>query len=718
MNCYELLITGPRGLEELLADELRQLGLEVSRATPRGVFGQASRDVFHRIRLWSRLANRIYAVLGKVRQADRDSLYACAAGIPWPELMAGEGRFWIQGQGHYATLKHSGFSAQVVKDGLVDAFRAAGRTPPELAPVEEAEHHIQVSVGRDTYLLLDLAHGSLHRRGYRQEGGAAPLKENLAAALLYRVNWPGDFDALVDPLCGSGTILIEAALMAGDIAPGLCGRFLQPVDPGMTDADASRTLLEEAQERKQAGLSDALPMMKGSDRSPPAVMLARENARRAGLEQWLTFEVEDATRLQPPAGVNRGLIVTNPPYGERLGNDRATALLYQALGEHWKAAYGGWQVAFLSPDEGLSRCVGLAPDKRYKLHNGPLPVTLDVCHVRSARERAAVAHRPAPTLESLTEGAQMLANRLKKNHRKLKAWLAREQIQAWRLYDADMPEYSAAIDCYGDHWLISEYAPPASVREEDARRRLKEVRQAVQAVFGVASDHLHLRQRRQQKGSSQYERLQKRGAEFAVEEYGARLLVNLDDYLDTGLFLDHRPMRQRIQKEAAGKRFLNLFCYTGSVTVHAGVGGATDSVSVDLSQTYLHWATRNFALNSLDANRHRVERADVLEWLQKETRQFDLIFMDPPTFSNSKRMEGVLDVQRDHVRLIDDAMARLASGGVLYFSNNFRRFQLDEGLSERYQVEDITMSTLPPDFQTGPAARGRPVHQCWRICPK
>lgn len=708
METYPLLITGPKGLEELLADEIRQLGLTVERATPRGVFANADSEGVNRIRLWSRLANRIHCILAKVHQADRETLYEAAAAVNWRDLLVRGGAIDIQGQGNYASLKHSGFSAQVVKDAIFDELRKVSLPTPELEPLA-AVHRIQVSVGRDTYLLLNLVHESLHRRGYRLEGGAAPLKENLAAAMLMRSRWPEHYDTLLDPLCGSGTFCIEAALMATDTAPGLLGSFDTDIDPLIADEAVQNRLREEALQRRREGEKHFRKRIQGSDQSPAILKTAEENARRAGVSHLVHFQVEDATRVLPPGEPGRGLILTNPPYGERLSSDRGLSLFFSALGEHWKKHFEGWNIAILTASDETSKVLGLAPGKRNKFYNGALAVTLEHSHVRAAEERKNAVSRGLEGREA-SESAQMLANRLRKNARRLKPWVNREGLEAWRLYDADIPEYAVAVDIYGDRVLVQEYAAPSSIDPETARSRWLDCILTVRDELKVGEDQLFLKQRKPQKGKSQYQRLQKQGNEFEIREYDARLLVNLSDYLDTGLFLDHRPLRRRIHQEASGKRFLNLFCYTASVTVHAGLGGASSSVSVDMSQTYLDWAERNFKLNGLTPFRHKLERANVMEWLSADQRQFDLIFIDPPTFSNSKRMDGVFDVQRDQVALIEGAMKRLAPGGTLYFSNNFRRFKLAGEIASQFQVEDITQESLPPDF-----GRSSPAHRCWVI---
>jgi 23S rRNA (guanine2445-N2)-methyltransferase / 23S rRNA (guanine2069-N7)-methyltransferase len=275
-----------------------------------------------------------------------------------------------------------------------------------------------------------------------------------------------------------------------------------------------------------------------------------------------------------------------------------------------------------------------------------------------------------------------------------------------------MPEYAFAIDLYQDWVHVQEYAAPKSIDPQKAQTRLFDALGAIPIALGVDPKKVVLKRRERQAGTRQYERQGEQGAFMEVSEAGVRLLVNLTDYLDTGLFLDHRRLRTRLQREASGKRFLNLFCYTGAATVHAAKGGARTTTSVDLSRTYLDWARRNLALNGL-SERHQMVQSDVMAWLEEARDEYDLIFIDPPTFSNSKRMEGIFDVQRDHVRLLDLAMARLAKQGVLYFSNNFRRFRLDESVAARYEVEEITLQTIDQDF-----ARNERIHRAWRIQAK
>lgn len=310
----------------------------------------------------------------------------------------------------------------------------------------------------------------------------------------------------------------------------------------------------------------------------------------------------------------------------------------------------------------------------------------------------------------LDAGATMLANRLQKNLRSIGKWASQQGIECYRLYDADMPEFAFAIDLYGQHIHLQEYQAPATVSEDKVLLHREQAIAAVNHVLKPAIGRLHLKTRQRQRGADQYQAQEKDAREYKVTEGKARLLVNLDKYLDTGLFLDHRPVRRYIHQHAAGKRFLNLFCYTATATVQAALGGAASSLSVDLSNTYLDWARRNFRLNEIDTHRHRLIRKDCIHYLRHSDDRFDLILLDPPTFSNSKSTDNVLDIQRDHPELISNAMRLLEPAGVLIFSCNHRRFRLDPGLSTRFRLEDFQRASIDRDFERNPK-----IHQAWLI---
>ncbi|MCO6503799.1 MAG: class I SAM-dependent methyltransferase [Snodgrassella sp.] len=304
------------------------------------------------------------------------------------------------------------------------------------------------------------------------------------------------------------------------------------------------------------------------------------------------------------------------------------------------------------------------------------------------------------------------ANRLGKNIQHLRKWAKRQGLEAWRMYDRDVPQYPFAIDIYGEHIHLQEYDTGWLMHKKEHASWLAEVMEAIVFVSGLPMENIHVKRRARQKGKDQYEKTGKNGDDFVVYEYGRAFWVNLDKYLDTGLFLDHRPTRLKISEIVSGKRFLNLFAYTGSFSVYAASGGAVYSETVDLSNTYLDWARRNFALNQIDIDTHQIIRADVFQYLQSavaEKKSFDLIVMDPPSFSNSKKMQDILDIQRDHIKLINAAMRLLSREGILFFSNNLRSFVLDCSIEQNYQVRDISKRSIPEDF------RNAKIHQCWEI---
>lgn len=300
----------------------------------------------------------------------------------------------------------------------------------------------------------------------------------------------------------------------------------------------------------------------------------------------------------------------------------------------------------------------------------------------------------------------MIKNRLEKNYKKLKSWAERAQIEAYRLYDRDIPEYPYIVDIYKDHFLIYDKSDLRDVE----KNHLPHVQDALKALFKCDDSKIVIKKRERQEGLKQYEKLDAKEETFVVRESQALLKVNLYDYLDTGLFLDHRPMRQKVFKSVKDKKFLNLFCYTGSVSVFAALGGAT-TTSVDMSQTYLRWAQENFQLNNLDPAKHNFINADVLEWLRttKLPNTFDVIFLDPPTFSNSKKMDEAFEVERDQEFLVESCMNMLRPEGILYFSNNKRKFKISPAVLAKYKVKEITTESIPQDFHD------KKIHNCFEI---
>lgn len=747
-DLISLFVTCPRGLEPLLATEMLGLGAAEAKERSGGVACTGDRTLAYRACLWSRLASRVLLPLANFPLTSADDLYAGAKSVDWTELFSPDSTFSIAVAGHSPAVTHTHYAGLKVKDAIADVFRDKfGRRPD--VNTDEPDIRIHVHLDREhANLSLDLSGESLHRRGYRASTGEAPLKENLACAILIRAGWPeiaARGGALIDPMCGSGTFLIEAAWMAGDVAPGLMRQrygfeaWLDHVPKVWQE------LKRDAQSRRDLGLAK-LPPLIGRDLDERVLNFARKNALNAGLGRSITWQPGDVLDARP-VGEVPGLLVTNPPYGERMSAEGEVIKLYSLLGATLKTHFPGWRAAVLTSRPDLGPRIGLRADAMHSFYNGDLLCKLlqfGIAAARTPEPASSPWEKASGPTPAETAANSEFANRLAKNRKHLGKWARRTGVSCYRVYDADLPDYALAVDIYQGaelHLHVQEYAAPKTVDLVKAEKRLREALSHLQATYELPSSRLHFKQRAVQRGSAQYEKLGSDLRVLEIEEHGAKLLVNLDDYMDTGLFLDHRAMRLRIQRESKAKRMLNLFCYTGAASVHAAVGGAATTTSVDLSNTYLQWAGRNLSLNgfhSAEAERerpvaadgkrspwararpttnsaaHQLVRADCMAWLRETaeagTQRYDLIFCDPPTFSNSKKLDDVFDIERDHPQLIQLGAKLLSPGGVLYFSTNKRKFKLDPTAVEGLRVEDITNQTLDEDFKRPP-----PAHRCWRI---
>jgi 23S rRNA (guanine2445-N2)-methyltransferase / 23S rRNA (guanine2069-N7)-methyltransferase len=797
---FRFVASAPRGLADLLARELSSFGASDVRERSTGVSFTGLLEVAYRACLESRTANRVFLELGEWDVATADDFYAAARRIDWSAHLAHGATLACDFSGRHPAITHTHFGALKLKDAIVDSLRESSRFRPDIStdrPSVRVHAHAQ---NMKVAVSIDLSGESLHRRGYRGAAGEAPLKENVAAGVLLRAGWPELAAAgaeFLDPMCGSGTFVIEAAMIAADIAPGITREYFGFMGWRQHDAALWERLRAEAASRVKPADASA-SVIRGQDRDTHAIRAARANAERAGVDAFVCFSVQPletaapsraardvvgarntpsevvaagasaAANPQAPAILaatakpssparspapgdaidvplqggapgSAGLLAVNPPYGVRLEDLESAKGTHRQLGDILRDRFQGWQAAILTaPPLGLE--LGIRAHRTHTMWNGAIECRLLRLKIEPDAFRDRITDRGAirvnPAL-SETPGARMFANRLAKNLKQLQKWARSENVTCFRVYDADMPEYAFAIDSYrvigeepagarvgefraneGQDWLhVQEYAAPASIDAEAVRRRRAEAFSVLPEITGVPPERIRVRVRKRQTRGNQYQKVAEQLRFHIVEESGLELRVNFDDYLDTGIFLDHRPTRARIRAIARDKRFLNLFSYTGTVTVHAAAGGAQSSVSVDLSRTYLDWAERNLALNNFATRDHRLVQADCREWLADAARgldkyrdKYDLIFLDPPTFSNSKRMEGVLDIARDHAALIDSCMTVLAPGGLLVFSTNAQKFKLDPRVSDRYDVRDISAATVPRDF-----ARNPRIHRCFDI---
>ncbi len=698
MNTY--FASTARGLEELLKTELATLGAEDLSIAQGGVHFRASPRTMYECLMWSRLASRILLPLNEFDVYSDLDLYLAVQSIDWPSVFTVDKTFAVHFNGTNDEIRNSQYGALKVKDAIVDSFTRKIDARPDVAK-QQPDIRINVYLNKErASLAIDLSGDSLHIRGYRELAGQAPLKENLAAAIVQRSGWQKD-TPMVDPMCGSGTLLIEAAMMAADCAPGLHRTHWGFEAWSSHDSALWESVKAEARERANAGVVSATARFFGSDTDKRVLDMARANARRAGVDKLITFQQKDATKLENPLPEGpKGTIISNPPYGERLESEPALIALHSVFSRVVRTRFPGWRLSMFSGSPELLSSLQLRAEREFKAKNGPLDCV---------QKNYQLSETPPAGAQDIGSD---FANRLRKNEKKLAKWAKQEGVECYRLYDADLPEYNVAVDRYADYVVVQEYAPPKTIDPNKARQRLFDVISATLAVLELPANQLVLKTRQRQKGKQQYEKLDEKKNSFLVKEYNAQLWVNLTDYLDTGLFLDHRIARKMLGQMSKGKDFLNLFAYTGSATVHAGLGGARSTTSVDMSRTYLEWAERNLQSNGLSGRQHRLVQADCLSWLAQTPEQFDLIFIDPPTFSNSKRMEDTFDVQRDHIMLMKQLKRLLRRGGTLMFSNNKRGFKLDQaGMDEAGLVaQEITAKTQSQDF-----ARNRQIHNCWLI---
>lgn len=697
------------GIENLLFNEIQSLGATDVKQSVHSVSFSADKVCAWRIALCSRYASRILRLIDSFEVKNPKQLYSTAKSLDWQMLMRVSQSFAIDFTGTNSFIKNTQFGGLTVKDAIADYFVEEFEHRPS---VERHHPDIRIAVRlrkEKVSYYLDFSGPSLHQRGYRRGQGAAPLKENLAAAIISRSGWLEDTaKPLLDPFCGSGTLLIEAVMMACNMAPGLAREsfaFEKHLD---FDRKAFNELKEEV--RSQRKVLEHLNVA-GSDTNPRVLQMAKENAADAGIGQYIRFARSDAAKLKK-SQAGEGVIVCNPPYGERMGDVNDLAYLYSDFGIALKKQFEGWRLAFFTQDVAPAKQLRMAKSKAYKFRNGPLDCVLYIYELDERQCQINPQGQQSGQVLLNFKESDSFGNRLKKNDKKSQKEAKRANVNCYRIYDADIPEYNVAVDRYADHVVVFEYAPPKSVDEAVAKQRLADVMLLVPKVLEVPAEKVALKVRERKKGADQYNKMDRRNETFVVEEYGVKLWANIHDYLDTGVFLDHRITRGLIGKMAKGKSVLNLFAYTGTASVHAAVGGAAGVTTVDMSNTYLDWAKRNFELNGLKGKQYQFIQSDVLAWIDDAQLQFDVIFVDPPTFSNSKRMDATFDVLRDHGDMLEKLKALLAPGGTIVFSNNHRRFKMDEQRLEQlgFSIEDITPSTIDFDFK-----RNSKIHNCWML---
>lgn len=720
-----------KGVEDLLQKELELLTAPDIKIHTGGVSFGGEFEHAYKACLWSRVASRILYELKDFKIETDEDLYNEIIDVDWSAHFSEVNTLAIDCFSSHSVVNNSHFATLRVKDAIVDQFMEKFNERPSISK-DNPDIRLNVYLSdKQCLLYIDLSGEALHKRGYRQSVGSAPLRETLAASMLYRARWNEYYEQgkpLNDPMCGSGTLLIEAAMMASNTAPGLLRNHFGFINWKQFDEKIWDAVLNDAKNKKQIS-KKSMPIICGSDSDEILVGIARKNIEDAGFASFIKVSLQDATeKLQPCSDIatagRTGLLITNPPYGKRIGHVELLRTLYYRFGKQLKANFFGWTAVIITSEQVLAQSLGLRAFRKNTLFNGALRSVLYQYHIDSVLKQKNLGdeqEKDNHTVNNSTneneksEHSVMFANRLKKNYKHLKKWARKNNISCYRVYDADIPQYSVAIDKYDDWIHVQEYKAPKSIDKNKAFLRVNDVIDVVADVLETKQAYVALKVRKKQEGSSQYQKQDQKNKKLLMEENNLKFLINMHDYIDTGLFLDHRNTRQIIKKNAYKKNFLNLFAYTGSVTVYAAAGGAATTTTVDMSNTYLKWAEENLLINGFKDSvyadkQHEFVRADCLEWIKNaiaENKQYELIFIDPPTFSNSKKMTTSLDVNRDHVALISGCLALLTDDGKIVFSTNAKGFKLDTELSEDCYIKEITSLTTTEDF------RRKPLHRCW-----
>ena len=707
----ELVATAAFGLEAVVVRELGDLGYTAQVMRPGRIRFEADASAICRSNLWLRSADRVLLQLAKFEALDFDALFDTVREIPWESWIAPTAAIPVRGKAVKSQLSSVPACQRTVKKAIVERLTS----DQGWANLPETGHPVPVEVNifnDEATISIDTSGQGLHRRGYRTLVGPAQIRETLAAGLVQLSFWNPD-RPLIDPFCGTGTLAIEAALLGRRIAPGTLRQFAAEHWPAMT-ASQWETARQEARDLALPSIPERII---ATDTDSESLQLARYHAEQASVAGDIHFQQQNFLNLSSQR--QYGCLICNPPYGERLGDDKEITALYQSIPKVLRKLKT-WSHFMLSARDDLENLVGQQADRRRKLYNGRIACTYyQFFGPRPPRPANENRVKPPACSEQAFGGlhpeaerqATEFANRLRKRARHLRRWPSRQGITCFRLYERDIPEIPLVVDLYEEALHIAEFERPHERTAAEHADWLDQMVQTAAHTLQIPREFVFVKHRAPQRGHSQYNRLGDEQTTRVVQEGGLKFQVNLSDYLDTGLFLDHRITRSLVRKEAQGTNFLNLFAYTGTFSVYAAAGGATQTTSVDLSPTYLSWASENLRLNDFKGKEHRQIQSDVMRYLGtlSPDRLFDLVVVDPPTYSNSKKLNADWDIQRDYVTLLKRVLLHTAEGGVIFFSTNSRRFKLDEDNFHGVVIRNITRQTIPEDF------RNRRIHQCWRI---
>ena len=701
------------GLEPVLAEELKDLGAKDIQLKSRVVICRGDLETLYRANIFCRTAIRILRPLVGFAARDEQGFYKAVRAVDWSRWVRPTGTIAIDAHVRSSFTTHSLFLAQLAKDAVVDQFRDKTGQRPSV-DLENPDLRIAVNLFQnEAQILVDSSGESLHKRGYRKKGGEAPLSETLAAGIIKLTDWPSSAKQLplLDPMCGSGTFLIEAAMMQRNIAPGLYRQKF-----GFQRwSDFDRALYERLiAEAKKAVTNEVAAPIIGLDSDPRMVEIARENIERAGLQKQIRVERANFfewERMPAPPGV----LVVNPPYDERIPV-QDIARQCEKIGDQLKKSYGGWNAYVLSGNPSSVKHFGLRSTRRMPLYNGGIECRLLHYELsgQTVEDRPVKVTTPEAAAEDAKwkEKAEIFGNRLRKNLKHLSKWAKREDVSAWRVYDRDIPELPFMVDLFGDRIHFAEVPRNYEHAPSEHELFLGLMVKKASEVFGIPLDRIYLKKRKQQKADGFEFSPQNPGEFFEVSERGKKFLVNLSDYIEVGLYLEQRKVRALIEKESQGKDFLNLYGYTGSASVFATAGGAKSTTTVDTARTYLDWTQANLKLNGIEGANHRTVRADAFEFLENEKSEFDLTLVDPPARAVNRETGEAVDIQSEHPRLLALILHHTRPGGKVVFTTGYRSFQFDEARVRNgrdIEVQELTGQTVSPDFE------GHATQRVWLI---
>ena len=708
------------GFEGTLSRELKSLSVRRVRPLKGGAAFFGTIADAYRVCLWSRIATRVQLMLARLDARDADALYTGATRMPWENHVASGTTIAVQAHGENAFLRNTQSTALKVKDAVCDRLRKVCGERPDVDP-HDPDLAIDVSVHEHhATIYLNLSGPSLHRRGYREQSvqTEAPLKETLAAGMLLAAGWyrlAREGAAFADPMCGSGTLAIEAALIGADIAPGILRARWGFTGWAQHDDALWDEIADEARRRADSAREHGAPLV-ASDCDARAISIARANAERAGVAHMISFSVVGAehlgSRLEAACGYlpERGLIAVNPPYGHRLQTSGGLSGTYAALSQGIASLPEAWRMAVITPDAGIDTALGRRASRTIPCFNGPIRAAVrlyDTMPSQRAEVEVISLAGARHTVSVAEENSGQFAARLRKVAKERAKWARKAGITCYRIYDADRPEYALSVDlftaCRPDRERfirVEEHPAPAAIDADRADIRFSDACALIPVVLDIDRENMHAQGRSRGDGGEQ-QRSARDPLVIHVEERGHVFEVNLSARHDNGLPLDQRAVRELIGSMASKARFLSLGSYAGAPAVYAAAGGATEVTVVDPAQSYLDWAHRALGENGFSDRRYRFERSELAAWLSsagRSGRAFDLAYCDVSVLSDHLPLDRVADV--------------LAPDGALILIARSRAFKIDGRALEAagFTFEDVTARTIPHDFERTPR-----IHRCWLI---